>query len=80
MRVQPRVSSQVLLRPQVKATGLAAIEEDKGDGEDNGDEHQLPGNNPISKDGSVTLVSMARLNFPFVIVGVCVGVGSGTLG
>jgi hypothetical protein len=26
------------------------------------------------------VVRMARLNFPFATVGVCVGVGSGTLG
>jgi hypothetical protein len=63
----------------VKATGLAAIEEDEGDGEDNGGEHQLPVTQS-AKMGVVTLVSMAGLNFPFPTVGVCVGVGSSILG
>ncbi|KAH9967710.1 hypothetical protein BGW80DRAFT_674688 [Lactifluus volemus] len=53
-----RASAAPSVEPSVAETAsegdwlMAAIEEDEGDGEDDGGELQLPGDDPISKDGS----------------------------
>ena len=61
---------------------MAAIGEDEGDGGDNGGELQLSRNNPISRNVSTCIAEgeYGGLDSVLSTVGVCAGIGSGTLG
>jgi 20S proteasome subunit alpha 6 len=83
-----RASAAPSLEPSVAETAsegdwlMAAIGEDEGDGGEDGGELQLPGNDPISRDGSGYIAEgeYGESEFSFLTVGVCVGVGSGAQG
>jgi len=83
-----RASTAASAEPSVAETAsegdwlLAAIGEDEDDGEDDGGELQLSGNDPNSRDGSTYVAEgeYGESEFPLSTVGVCVGVGSGALG
>jgi hypothetical protein len=61
---------------------MAAIGEDEGDGEDDGGEPQLSGNDSITRDESTYVAEGEYGEFGSLLstVGVCVGIGSGALG
>ena len=83
-----RASTAASAEPSVAETAsegdwlMAAIGEDEGDGEDDGGELQLSGNDPNSRDGSTYVAEgdYGEFESPLFTVGVCVGVGSGALG
>lgn len=83
-----RASTAASAEPSVAETAsegdwlMAAIGEDEGDGEDDGGEPQLSGNDPISRDESTCVAEGECGEFESALstVGVCVGVGSGALG
>ena len=82
-----RASTAASVEPSVTETAsegdwlMAAIGEDEGDGEDDGGELQLSGNDPNSRDGAyVAEGEYGEFESPLSTVGVCVGVGSGALG
>lgn len=83
-----RASTAASAEPSVAETAsegdwlMAAIGEDEGDGDDDGGELQLSGNDPNSRDGSTYVAEgdYGEFESPLFTVGVCVGVGSGALG
>ena len=83
-----RASTAASAEPSVAETAsegdwlMAAIGEDDGDGEDDGGEPQLSGNDPIGRDESTCVAEGGYGEFESALstVGVCVGVGSGALG
>jgi 20S proteasome subunit alpha 6 len=83
-----RASTAASAEPSVAETAsegdwlMAAIGEDEGDGEDDGGEPPLSGNDLNSRDGSTYVAEGEYGEFESSpsTVGVCVGVGSGALG